>query len=101
MDTIQTHPRNVPPSLFVIPKLDAFEDAIFTGQVHNIVFSLGRNPATHHELLGSAITEVNDQAIKEDRVTTDPQLNRMKKPVTTSDLNLSMILTPVYLGIAQ
>ena len=56
---------------------------------------------TEARLLRSAITEVNDQAIEEDRVTTDPQLNRMKRPVTTSNLNLSMILTAAYLDIAQ
>jgi hypothetical protein len=44
---------------------------------------------------------MNDQTIKENRVTADPQLNRLKKPMATSDVDLAMILAAVYVGVAQ
>ena len=99
-DTIQTHSRLVSPSLFVIPELDGFEGA-FPEEVDHVVPSPGGDPVADDQFLGGAIIEVNDEAVKEDSLAANPQLNGAKVNITTGDLNPAMILTAIDLRVAQ
>src|SRR6266576_5066407 len=100
MDTVNTHGRIAAPRFFVIPKLDALEGA-FAEEVDDVGLAPWRDPIADYQFLRGAILEVNNEAVKKNSLTADPQLNRAKVNTTTGDLNPAMILTAVDLRIAQ
>ena len=83
------------PRLFVVPELDAGENATPAGKVDGVASSGRRNAVCHAELLGATVIEVEHEAIEENGVATDAQLNGAKHEITTSDLDPPMVLARV------
>ena len=83
------------PRLFVVPELDAGENATPAGKVDGVASSGRRNAVCHAELLGATVIEVEHEAIEKNGVATDAQLNSAKHEVTSSDLDPAMVLARV------
>jgi hypothetical protein len=56
------------PRLLVIPKLDAFDHATFTGEANDVIFSSRPDSASKGQLLRRAISKVDNDTVEENSV---------------------------------
>jgi hypothetical protein len=89
------------PRFLVIPDLNAFHHAAFAGEANNVVSSVWPNAALNGKDFGRAISEVDDDTVKENGIAADPQLNGVKEAIASGDLDFVMIPSAVNLRNAQ
>jgi len=99
--TVQNHPGAVVPRLPVIPKLDAFDCMRLAGEAHDAVSSSWPDTVANGQLLRRSISEVDNDTVEENGITTHPQLDSVKDTIATSDLDPVMIPSAVNLRITQ
>src|SRR4029077_14146798 len=84
--TVQNYSRLVLPRLFVIPKLDAFDHATFTGEANDLIFSSRPDSASKGQLLRRAISKVGYDTVEENNVAY-AKLKSVKGTGATRNLN--------------
>jgi len=89
--TVQSHPGAVVPRLPVIPKLDAFDCMRLAGEAHDAVSSSWPDTVANGQFLRRSISEVDNDTVEENGITTHPQLNSVKDTIATRDLDPVMI----------
>jgi len=90
----------VRPRLFVIPKLNAF-DAALAGETQDVAPSSRPDPISNGHLLGGAISQMDNDTVKENGIAAYPQLNGVEETILTSHLDPVMVPSAVNLRIPQ
>jgi hypothetical protein len=73
----------------------------FAGEAHDAVSSSWPDPASNGQLLRRSISEVDNDTVEENGITTHAQLNSVKDAIVACDLDPAMIASNVNLRITQ
>jgi hypothetical protein len=100
-DAVQADLGTMLPPILPVPQLHALDDAPLAGQIDRSGRTAGRNLVANDQFFLGAIAEVHDDAFKINRTAADPQLNGPEPAVMLPHVNIVVILSAIYVGIAE
>jgi hypothetical protein len=95
---VKTHFRARIQIFFAVPEFYTIDGAALAGELDLASFSTGANAFGERKLFVRAISEMNDNALKLNRTTTNAQLNLVKRARGAAHMNRFVILTFVNVG---
>jgi hypothetical protein len=93
--------RAVLPAGFSIPEFNGFDYAAVAREIDGASLAAGRNAIANDEFFVRAVMEVHDYFFEENFTTLDTQLDGAETAVVFANVNVVVILAPVYVGVAE
>src|ERR1700722_13172590 len=100
-DSVQAYLRTMLPAVFPVPHLHTLDDPAGTGQINGPSAAIGGNAIADDQLFRRSIAEVHDDALEIDGAAAHAQLDGPESAVVPSDVNDVMILSAVYVSVAE
>src|ERR1700686_2179447 len=98
---VKTHFRARIQIFFAVPEFYTIDGAAFAGELDLASFSAGANALSDGKLFLPAVGEMNDNALKLNRTTTNAQLNLVKRARCAAHMNRFVVLTFIDVGCAE